>query len=284
MKREFREYQKKKDFLICVDSDGSAMDTMDIKHFECFGPCLVQEWNLEEYEEKVLWIWNTINLYSMHRGVNRFLGLQLVLEYIDKHITPIAELDVLDKWIETTPELSNAALIRYLEDDYSTILPKVLRWSQSVSRQIALLPVDRRRPYEGVAEALLAAQEECDIVVVSEANPDAMYEEWELHGLAYFVNMILNQNIGSKEFCVSELLGRGYSPDKVIMIGDAMEDMEIARACGICFYPVILKKEEASWRRFEMEALERFYAGTYVGAYQEELIDEFVQSLSAIYE
>lgn len=32
------EYVKKKDFLICVDSDGCAMDTMDIKHIKCFGP------------------------------------------------------------------------------------------------------------------------------------------------------------------------------------------------------------------------------------------------------
>ena len=32
------QYTKQKDFLICVDSDGCAMDTMDIKHFRCFGP------------------------------------------------------------------------------------------------------------------------------------------------------------------------------------------------------------------------------------------------------
>ena len=38
---------KKKDFLICIDSDGCAIDTMDIKHIKCFGPCMVTEWNLE---------------------------------------------------------------------------------------------------------------------------------------------------------------------------------------------------------------------------------------------
>lgn len=284
MKREFREYQKKKDYLICVDSDGSAMDTMEIKHCRCFAPCLVEEWGLQEYEEKVLWIWNAVNLYSIHRGINRFVGLQLVLEYIHKHITPIAELDVLAKWVETTPELSNVALIRYLEDDDSVILPKVLRWSQSVSQHIAMLSVDDRRPFEGVAEALLSAYEESDIIVVSAANPDAMYEEWELHGLAYFVNMILNQNIGTKEFCVSELLKKGYEPSRVIMIGDAMEDLEVARQCGVCFYPIILNKEEECWRHFEIDALEHFYEGTYIGAYQDGLIEEFVQSLSASYE
>lgn len=284
MKREFREYQKKNDFLICVDSDGSAMNTMEIKHVSCFGPCLVEEWGLQQYEKQILWVWNAINLYSINRGVNRFVGLELVLEYIDKHITPVAELDVLKHWVEHTPELSNAALIRYLEDDNSKILPKVLHWSQSVSQHIAMISVDNRRPFDGVAEALLAAREKSDIVVVSAANPDAMEEEWELHGLAYFVNLILSQNVGSKEFCVSELLARGYEPGKVMMIGDAMEDLELAKVCGVCFYPIILYKETESWQRFEEEALARFYEGTYEGAYQDKLIEDFVQALSANYE
>ncbi len=284
MKRRFREYQKKNDFLICVDSDGSAMNTMEIKHVSCFGPCLVEEWGLQEYEKQVLWIWNAINLYSVNRGINRFAGLELVLEYIDKHITPIEDIDSLSRWIDFSSELSNAALIRYMEDNDSIILPKVLRWSQTVSLHISMIPVESRHPYEGVAESLISAHEECDIVVVSEANPDAMYEEWELHGLAYYVDMILNQNIGSKEFCVSCLLDKGYDPTRVIMIGDAMEDLEVARACGVCFYPITLYKEEDSWRRFEMEALERFYEGTYAGAYQDKLIEEFVEALSANYE
>ena len=41
-------------FLICVDSDGCAMDTMDIKHIRCFGPCMVKEWGLEEWAQPVL--------------------------------------------------------------------------------------------------------------------------------------------------------------------------------------------------------------------------------------
>lgn len=282
MKREFRDYQKKKDYLLCVDSDGSAMDTMEIKHRNCFGPCMVEEWGLEAYEEKALWIWNAISLYSIKRGVNRFIGLRLALEYINNNLTPIEDIDSLVRWLNSTSELSNAALIRFLEDDDSIILPKVLRWSQSVSRHIAMIPVESRRPYDGVAEALLAAYEESDIVVVSAANPDALYEEWELHGLAYFVNLILNQNVGTKNFCVTELLSMGYEPDKVMMIGDAVEDLEVARACGVHFYPIILHKEEESWRHFEMEALERFYAGTYGGDYEEQLAEEFIQALNAI--
>lgn len=38
VKDPYEGFAKTKDFLICIDSDGCAMDTMDIKHFRCFGP------------------------------------------------------------------------------------------------------------------------------------------------------------------------------------------------------------------------------------------------------
>ena len=50
----FESFQRKKEYLICIDSDGCAMDTMDIKHFQCFGPCMVREWGLEQWEEALL--------------------------------------------------------------------------------------------------------------------------------------------------------------------------------------------------------------------------------------
>ena len=60
--QELNIFQKQKDFLVCVDSDGCAMDTMDIKHFRCFGPCMVEEWGLEAWEKPILDRWNEINL------------------------------------------------------------------------------------------------------------------------------------------------------------------------------------------------------------------------------
>ena len=149
------------------------------------------------------------------------------MERINQQITPIEGVESLAQWLEVTKELSNAALIRYLEDNYSPFLEKALHWSQAVSSAIGQIPVEDRRPYEGVAEALQAACLSSDVVVISAANPDAMYEEWELHGLAYFVDMILNQNIGPKKYCVSELLQKGYEPKKVLIMGDAMEDLDV---------------------------------------------------------
>ena len=69
-------------YLVCVDSDGCAMDSMTIKHVECFGPCMVKAYGLEEKRDEVLDIWNRINLYSMTRGINRFLGLVTTLDIL----------------------------------------------------------------------------------------------------------------------------------------------------------------------------------------------------------
>ena len=70
----FDSFERKHDFLVCVDSDGCVMDTMNCKHFHCFGPCMVTEWCLEEWKEEILDRWNVINLFSMTRGINRFQG------------------------------------------------------------------------------------------------------------------------------------------------------------------------------------------------------------------
>lgn len=72
----------RKDFLLCVDSDGSVMDTMEIKHKRCFGPCMVDEWNLSNWQKPILKRWNDINLYTMTRGINRFRGLALALNSV----------------------------------------------------------------------------------------------------------------------------------------------------------------------------------------------------------
>lgn len=74
------------------------MDTMDVKHFRCFGPCMVEEWQLEEWREEILTRWNEINLYTMTRGINRFKGLAQALTEINERCTPIPGVEELADW------------------------------------------------------------------------------------------------------------------------------------------------------------------------------------------
>ena len=178
MANPFDTFEKKKPFLVCVDSDGCAMDTMDIKHFRCFGPCMVREWNLEQWQQPILTRWNEINLYSMTRGVNRFKGLAIALAEIDQQYTAISGLADLTNWVETSSALSNSALEQAIADTGSECLRKALHWSQQVNASINQLDESLKKPFSGAAEGLAAAANFADVAVVSSANRDAVLEEW----------------------------------------------------------------------------------------------------------
>ena len=72
MPSNFNDFVKRKEFLVCVDSDGCAIDSMNIKHFNCFGPCMVKRWDLFEWETEILSRWNEVNLFTLTRGIIRF--------------------------------------------------------------------------------------------------------------------------------------------------------------------------------------------------------------------
>jgi phosphoglycolate phosphatase-like HAD superfamily hydrolase len=73
-----------------------------------------------------------------------------------------------------------------------------------------------------------------------------------------------------------------YVPDHVLMIGDAPGDMDAARANGFLFFPINPGREDASWERFYRESYARFTGGTYAGAYEAELIQDFLALLPEV--
>lgn len=276
----FGEYHKRKEYLICVDSDGCAMDTMDIKHIRCFGPCMVREWELTEWEETILARWNEINLYTMTRGINRFQGLLKALGEISEKDHQIEDLESLKKWVEGTKELSNGALEAAAKETGSICLKKALAWSEEVNREITRLPEEEKKPFIGVKEALLFAHRYADIAVVSSANQQAVLDEWNQHGLLEHTDIVLAQNAGTKAYCIGELLKKGYQKDHVLMTGDAPGDLDAADKNGVLFYPILVRKEAGSWKEFHENAVKHLLDGTYKGSYQEKQISEFRANLA----
>lgn len=279
MNHPFSDFTKKQEYLVCIDSDGCAIDSMDIKHFRCFGPCMITQWGLQKNQEAILKRWNQVNLYSMTRGINRFKGLAAALEEVDRKYTPIEDVEALVRWARESDELSNAALLREIEATDSVCLKKALRWSQEVNEAIAKLPKAEVRPFEHVREVIVKLHETCDIAIVSSANYEAVKEEWTRFGLLDHVDVLLAQNAGSKKSCIEKLLTYGYEKDHVIMAGDAPGDMDAAEANGVFYYPILVSKEAVSWENME-SAVEKMKAGTFAGEYQEELKKQFVDNLS----
>ncbi|MBU6401499.1 MAG: HAD family hydrolase, partial [Verrucomicrobia bacterium] len=87
------------------------------------------------------------------------------------------------------------------------------------------------------------------------------------------------QELGTKTEHLKLAAAGKYPVGKILMIGDAPGDLKAARANQALFYPVVPGKEEASWERFDWEALDRFFAGTYAGPYEQALVQEFEASL-----
>lgn len=268
-----------KRYLICVDSDGCAMDTMNSKHIRCFGPYMVREWGLENWETSILKRWNEVNLYTETRGINRFQGLYRALKEVAEEYTPVDGLEELGAWVENTPELSNASLEREIGRTGSFILEKALRWSKAVNEGVKALEGAERKPFSGVKEALAYARGFADLAVVSSADRQSVLDEWEEHGLMGYMDAVMAQDAGSKAHCIQELAKEGYDRDKILMVGDALGDLKAAQENGVLFYPILAQREAQSWEGFRKEAGPRFKDGDYKGQYQKEKVEAFLENL-----
>ena len=275
-------FERRHDYLVCVDSDGCVMDTMNCKHIHCFGPCMVTEWALEQWEEPILRRWNDINLFQMTRGINRFKGLAIALSEISGKYTPIVGVEALKEWADRAPALSNDGILKAIEEadsaDAKLCLTKALNWSIAVNETITRLPENLKLPFPGAKEGLKAASSFADVVVVSSANRDAVEEEWEEYGLLEHVSILLAQDCGSKSSCIRRMLEFGYEKDHVLMVGDAPGDCDAAEKNGVWFYPILVTWEEESWNALVDEALPVFKNGQY-GNCQLEKKKVFVENL-----
>ena len=278
----FDSFIKKHDYLVCVDSDGCVMDTMNCKHFHCFGPCMVTEWGLEEWKDEILKRWNEINLFTMTRGVNRFKGLAMALKEIDGKYTRIAGVDALVHWAETAPALSNDGVAKAAAEaadaDAKLVLTKALSWSKAVNAAIVELDEALKVPYEGAKEGLAAAHQFADVAMVSSANRDAVEEEWGKFGLLEHTDIVLAQDVGSKAACIKEMLKFGYDLDKVVMVGDAPGDCDAAEKNGVYYYPILVNHEKASWDEAIAVGFAKLQNGEYA-EYGAEMKQKFLRNL-----
>ena len=278
MKEDIKEFRKTRDFLICIDSDGCVMDTMDVKHMRCFGPCLVYEWDLGEYREEIIRLWRKVNLLSVSRGVNRFQGLAQVLKNIHENYTQVEGLEGYLDWAGSAQELSDKSLEEAYEKTGNICMKKAMDWSRLVNQSMAMVSDTKKPPFEGTEDALRLAREQADIVILTAANRQEINKEWEVFELAQYTDLLMAQEDGRKEECLKELLEKGYEKDHVLMVGDAPTDLAAAQAAGVLFYPILAYQERESWENFS-EALDHFTNEDYAGSYQEERIKEFQENL-----
>lgn len=275
---DYFDFQPTKEYLVCIDSDGCAMDTMNVKHFKCFGPEWMKQFGLEAVREEGLSYWNEVNLYTKTRGINRFKGLALGLLWAKEKGYDIPGLADFVTWTNEAKELSNTALLKICEKQENPCMENALLFSIHVNRAITRLPGDER-PFPNVKQAMDEMCRQADLAAVSSANGQAVEKEWKCHGLKEDCRALLSQEAGSKAYCIGRLLELGYQRKHTLMAGDAPGDLESAQKNGVWFFPIIVNKEGESWERLRTEGFQRLITNTFTEEYQKELIDEFHQAL-----
>jgi len=269
-----------KDYLIGIDSDGCAFDTMELKHKECFIPNIIRYFGLQACSKYGRECAEFVNLYSKERGINRFPALLSALDLlaerpeVRRRGVKLPELKGLREWVARETRLGNPTLIEELDRNPNEDLKHCLEWSEQVNRDIDDM-VHGVSPYPMVKESLEKLAPVADMIVCSATPNAALEKEWSEHGIEQYVEAICGQEAGGKKETLGQAAGYGYEKGKVLMMGDAPGDLKAARAVGALFYPINPGEEEESWERFHGEACDHFLKGEYAGEYEAELIAEF---------
>ena len=263
-------------FIVCIDSDGCAMDTMDIKHIQFFGPLAVEIFAIKD-KTKFLEEWNRINLFSKTRGINRFKGLLLGLKFAEQNGESVEDYTVFQKWCDETLSLSNQSLEEAYADSLDPVLKKALEWSKAVNNGIESELKGKDRPFEGVKEALEIISQSTQIAIVSSANSEAVNSEWERHGLMPFVSEFFGQERGSKFAAIKEIKSQGFLPENILMIGDAPGDLDAAKQNDVHFYPILYGKEKESWSNLINGVLKEFLDNKYDDSKYQEIYSRHLE-------
>lgn len=272
-------FKKEQDYLICIDSDGTIMDTMTSKHVNSFGPKFIEVFNINEHKEEILNHWLDVNLYKKTRGINRFEGLEEILSFSKTLNYDFPGFEEFSKWVKETKSLSNASLQEEIDkhkDNYC--LNKAMEWSLRVNESIASLPPSVA--FLGVKEILNYLDEYTDLVGVSSANRTAVTEEWTRLDLIKYFKFLGCQDSGTKAKIIKDALNNGYNKDKVLMIGDALGDYNAAKENGVKFFPITPKKEVESWEKLKNEGFNKFLNNEFDDKYQQLIMEEYLSSLN----
>ncbi len=284
--KPLKDFKPKHEFLVGIDSDGCAFDTMGIKQRECFLPWMISHFGLESVAEAARECKEFADLFSKTRGANRHKTVKRILaELLPSHPMTKAEGFEVPQyahyfaWVDDPKStLSSDGLKKAIEQasdsDAKRELELALAWSERVNLAIEET-VKGVPPFAYVRESLEKIQPFADVIVVSATPQEALQREWQEHDIVKYVAIIAGQEMGTKAQQLDFATKGKYRKDHVLMIGDAPGDMSEAHATRALFYPINPGREVESWKRFHDEAFDKFISGEYAGDYEHELIAEF---------
>ena len=99
------DFTKKREFLVCMDSDGCVMDTVSIKHTIVMCPELIRvlRWTIMQTLSPRRG--RRFNLRNITRGLSRFESVVLVFDRLKNRGIEIPGSEDIAAWVDTANEL-----------------------------------------------------------------------------------------------------------------------------------------------------------------------------------
>ncbi|MBQ6384046.1 MAG: HAD hydrolase-like protein [Clostridia bacterium] len=270
-------------FLICVDSSGTAFDTMNIKHAEAFIPAALEVWPMTgRVAERFTAIEKAVNLFSSMRGINRYPGLVEVFDLLAAGFPghpEIPDMTDLREFLVTETTYSYDTLKKWVKAHPSGDLEKVLAWSERADALFAEA-AKGLKPYPLVRESLEIASRSATVAIVDGGTPEELSREWEESGREPFIDLMLSQADGTTAAQLYKARQKCGEKASVLMIGDTESDGAAAHKVGALFYPILPGDEVASWQRFHDVILPLFLEGKYDRDTEEKYFGQLKKLLS----
>lgn len=263
-------FVRNKEFMVCVDSDGTAMNSVRLRQEKIFCPQFIDTFGLAMHASDVTQTWMQVHLHSKWRGANRYVALGVVLRLLQKRgFAPDGTAEIL-AWVEHAPVLTVAALENSAKKS-GEALKTLLLWSKLCNKAITAAAREVR-PFDGVASCLPYIKPVANVVVLGASSATVLSTTWSRAKLTHCIDLILAQETGATKLeTLARLKAKGYDGPHVLFVGDTLGDAAAARANGILFYPILPNSEAEAWRRLQEEALPKFFHGNYLGSYQTSL-------------
>jgi len=291
--QQLRNFKRTKDFLVAIDTDGCVTDNMNGKQMLIFHPQFMEFYQLRGIESYFREVAEYYNLFSVERGCNRFIAIQLTLTALqnrkdvqqvlqERHIK-LPNIKSLNQYIAYTKEnklgLGNPSLEKFLNQNSKDLaLYKLLGWSEAVNRMFPHISA-KIPPFDKVKECLELIAQYANILIVSKTPYTDLANYWEAQGIAKYVQIIAGQEMGSKghHIEVAKKVSQ-YEDDQVLMIGDGGGDLKAVKANNGLFYPTHPGQELEAWNNFP-QTFQQFIKREYKGEFEDKLLGQFKKSL-----
>jgi hypothetical protein len=214
----------------------------------CFLPAFAHFFGGKIAEEALAEVWRFVRLESRFRGGNRYRCLDEALRLLERRPEAAAERSrlrasatALEAWLASELEPSLEGLVAATKNGRRPALARVLAWSEAADAALSSLPPAQAYPGARSALPVLARGSELRLAAPPRPGSRAALRRLGVH-------------FSCRGFPISE-------GPRILVVGDTVAALEIARRERLSFFPIVPGREDESWEALAGPGFSRFLQG-----------------------